>query len=86
MPKDIDCFEFQGSVSFALLLLARTILILGEAPYLAQVCDLEKEWEAFPGAQGSAFPLTFTAAERQTIQEDVESVVVGAQAMNILKK
>ncbi|KAG6020782.1 hypothetical protein E4U40_005846 [Claviceps sp. LM458 group G5] len=86
MPKVIDCFEFQDSVSFALLLLARTILVLGEAPYLAQVCDLEKDWEAFPGAQGSAFPLTFTATERQTIQEDVESVVVGAQAMNILKE
>ncbi|KAG5991965.1 hypothetical protein E4U52_003181 [Claviceps spartinae] len=82
----IDCFEFQDSVSFTLLLLARTILILGEAPYLAQACDLENEWETFPGAQGSAFPLTFTATERQRIQEDVENSVVGAQAMRILKE
>ncbi|KAG6064631.1 hypothetical protein E4U32_008230 [Claviceps aff. humidiphila group G2b] len=86
MPKVIDCFEFQDSVSFTLLLLARTILILGEAPYLAQACDLENEWETFPGAQGSAFPLTFTATERQTIQKDVENSVVGAQAMRILKE
>ncbi|KAG6270712.1 hypothetical protein E4U48_003713 [Claviceps purpurea] len=86
MPKVIDCFEFQDSVSFTLLLLARTILIQGEAVYLGQACDLENQWEAFPGAQGSAFPLTFTATERQTIQEDVENVVVGAQAMRILKE
>ncbi|KAG6260015.1 hypothetical protein E4U49_005367 [Claviceps purpurea] len=86
MPKVIDCFEFQGSVSFTLLLLARTILIQGEAVYLGQACDLENQWEAFPGAQGSAFPLTFTATERQTIQEDVENVVVGSQAMRILKE
>ncbi|KAG6145111.1 hypothetical protein E4U50_005340 [Claviceps purpurea] len=85
IPKVIDCFEFQDSVSLTLLLLARTILIEGEAAYLAQVCDLEKEWETFPGTQGSAFPLTFTAKERQTIQEDVESFDVGARAMRRLK-
>ncbi|CCE28838.1 uncharacterized protein CPUR_02527 [Claviceps purpurea 20.1] len=86
IPKVYNCFDFQQSTQFTLLLLARNILIDGEASYLEHACELEKEWETLPGAQGITFPLTFTAADRQRIQKDRESASLAMEAMRRLQE
>jgi hypothetical protein len=40
-PKIFECFVFQQYMAFTLLLLARNVLVDGEATYLAQACELE---------------------------------------------
>ncbi|KAG6063446.1 hypothetical protein E4U32_001241 [Claviceps aff. humidiphila group G2b] len=84
-PKVFKCLEFQQSLSFGLLLLARAILNDGEAAYLAVASELEEEWETLPGAQGIAYPLTFSPKERQMIQEDLECATVAREALQRLK-
>ncbi|KAG6020783.1 hypothetical protein E4U40_005847 [Claviceps sp. LM458 group G5] len=86
IPKVYSCFDFQQSTQFTLLLLARNILIDGEASYLKHACELEEKWDTLSGAQGIAFPLTFTAAERQRIQEDKESASLAMGAMRRLQE
>lgn len=85
-PKIFECFEFQESTAFLLLLLARNILVDGEVSYLAQVLELESMWESIPGAGGSAFPLSVSAAETHAIQADMESVALGMQAMRRMRE
>jgi len=41
-------------MSYLFLLLARNLLIDGEATYLSQVAELEATWDTLPGATGSA--------------------------------
>ncbi|KAG6188753.1 hypothetical protein E4U36_006301 [Claviceps purpurea] len=81
MPKVFDCLEFQRSMPFTLLLFARKILVEGEPTYMAAACELEKQWEKLPGAQGIAFPLTFTPTERRAIEADLQSAILGMKAM-----
>jgi hypothetical protein len=38
-PEIYECLEFQKSTAFTLLLLARNILVDGEASYMAQACE-----------------------------------------------
>jgi hypothetical protein len=76
-PKIFECLKFQESPAFALLLLARNILVDGEASYMAQACDLETIWKTLPGTQGVDFLLCFSDAELQTIEADLESARTG---------
>lgn len=85
-PKIYECFEFQESPAFALLLLARNILIDGEASYMAQACEVKDIWETLPGAQGSAFPVSLSLAEMETIQADVGSASLGMAAMQRMRE
>ncbi|KAI5196877.1 hypothetical protein E4T39_07553 [Aureobasidium subglaciale] len=85
-PKIFECLEFQESTAFALLLLARNILIDGEASYMAQACELETIWETLPGTQGTDFPLAFSEAEVQKIKADVESATLGIFAMQRIRE
>ncbi|KAG6150728.1 hypothetical protein E4U25_007303 [Claviceps purpurea] len=86
MPKVFDCFKFEQSEAFHFISVPRSMLVAGEAYYLAQACELEKEWDTIPGAQDVVFPLTFTTSERQTIEQDSESFVLAFRAMDIIKK
>ncbi|KAG6318323.1 hypothetical protein E4U22_005507 [Claviceps purpurea] len=86
MPKVFDCFKFEQSEAFHFISVPRSMLVAGEAYYLAQACELEKEWDTIPGAQDVVFPLTFTTSERQTIEQDRESFVLAFRAMDIIKK
>jgi hypothetical protein len=61
-PKIFECFEFHESTAFTLLLLARNILVDGEASYMAQGCELETIRETLPGTQGVDFLLCFPEA------------------------
>jgi hypothetical protein len=85
-PKIFRCFEFQETSAFALLLLARNILIDGEASYMAQACELESIWDTLPRAQGAVYPLSFSAADIDAIQADAESAAIGMDAMRRMRE
>jgi hypothetical protein len=85
-PKVFGCFEFQETPAFALLLLARNILIDGESSYMAQACELESIWDTLPGAQGTVYAFSFSAADIEAIQADVESVAIGMNAMRRMRE
>lgn len=73
-----------------LLLLARNILIDGEAAYMVQACELKDDdemWETLTGAPGTtAFPLSFSSTELQTIEADMELAEVGMAAMRHMRE
>ncbi|KAL5331675.1 hypothetical protein ACEPPN_001210 [Leptodophora sp. 'Broadleaf-Isolate-01'] len=79
-------FVFQQTTSHLLLLLARNLLIDGEATYLSQVAALEATWDELPGAKGSAYPFSFSASERQEMEADTEGVVRGMEAMRAIRE
>lgn len=83
-PKIFECLEFQRSTPFLLLLLARNILVDGEASYVAQVCELEDTWRTLPGIEGISFPIEFSETEIQELQADVRNSALGMQAMRRL--
>ena len=75
---------FKETPSFDLLLLARNLLVDGEATYLAQVLELEKTWAELPGVcvRGAApFPFRFSNEERAEIEADVSGALHGIEAM-----
>jgi hypothetical protein len=84
-PKISECFVFQESMAFTLLLLARNILVDGEATYMAQVCELEDIWKTLPGTQGIEFPLSFKETEIQDIAMDLESARLGMVVMQRMR-
>jgi hypothetical protein len=75
----------MASTAFTLLLLARNILVDGEASYMAQACELETIWETLPGARGVDFPLRFSEAELEIIEADLESAQIGMTAIQRLR-
>lgn len=85
-PKLYAALEFQQTTSYLLLLLARNLLIDGEATYLLQVAEVESAWDTFPRAKGSAYPLHFSAEEREQIEADAEGAVRGMEAMRSIKE
>jgi hypothetical protein len=52
---------------------------------MAQACELETIWETLPGAQGVDFPLSFSEAELEIIEADLESVQIGMTAMQRIR-
>ena len=65
-------------------MLARNLLVDGEATYLALVMDLEKSWEELPGvcARGRPqFPFRFSKEEKAEIDADVNGAMRGIDAM-----
>ncbi|KAF2127104.1 hypothetical protein P153DRAFT_424425 [Dothidotthia symphoricarpi CBS 119687] len=85
-PQLYAALEFQQTTSYLLLLLARNLLIDGEATYLSQVAELEATWDSLPEAKGSIYPFTFSAKEREDFQTDVEGAGRGMDAMRSLKE
>ncbi|RMZ79462.1 hypothetical protein DV738_g3395, partial [Chaetothyriales sp. CBS 135597] len=90
-PQLYAALEFQQTTSFLLLLLARNLLIDGEASYLSQVIDLEATWGQdscpLPGSKGSsAYPFSFSQAERDQIKAEAEGAVRGMNAMQSIKE
>jgi hypothetical protein len=84
-PKIFECLEFQESTAFTLLLLARNILIDGEASYMAQACKLETIWKTLPGTQSVDFPLCFSEAELEIIEADLESAKTAMTMMQRIR-
>lgn len=58
------------------ILLARNILIDGEAAYMVQACELKDDdiWETLTGAPGTAFPVSVSPTELQTIEADMDGM------------
>ena len=83
-PRLYRAMAFQETSSFDLILLARNLLVDGEATYLAQMVELEKSWAELPGvcACGAApFPFQFSSEERTEIEADVSGALRGIEAM-----
>jgi hypothetical protein len=85
-PQLYAALEFQQTTSYLLLLLARNLLIDGEASYLSQVVELEATWDALPGAKGCPYPFSFSSKEREEIETDVKGVVRGMEAMRSIRE
>lgn len=85
-PQLYAAFEFQQTMSYLLLLLARNLLIDGEATYLSQVAELEATWDTLPRAKGSAYPFSFSVKERQEMEADVQGVSRGMDAMYSIRE
>ncbi|KAH7397042.1 kinase-like domain-containing protein [Phaeosphaeria sp. MPI-PUGE-AT-0046c] len=85
-PRLYASLQFQRTQKYLLLVLARNILIDGEASYLAQVAELESTWDEFSGKDGSSYPFTFSEKERQELETDVEGVARGMNAMRSIKE
>ena len=88
-PTLYRALAFQESTSFDLLLLARNLLVDGEATYLAQVLELEKSWEELPGVRARGdipFPFRFSEEEKMLIESDVNGAMRGMDAMHSVKE
>jgi hypothetical protein len=85
-PQLYAALEFQQTTSYLLLLLARNLLIDGEASYLLQVAELEATWDDLPGAKGSNYPFSFSPKEREEIEAEFEGVVRGMEAMRSIRE
>ena len=84
-PQLYAALEFQQTTSYLLLLLARNLLVDGEASYLLQVAELEATWDALPEAKGSTYPFSFSLKEREEIKAEVEGVVRGMEVMRSIR-
>ena len=84
-PRLYCAIAFQETSSFDALLLARNLLVDGEATYLAQVVEMERTWLDLPGvvARGgpTPFPFHFTKEEITEIESDVNGALRGMEAM-----
>ncbi|KAH8724357.1 kinase-like domain-containing protein [Phaeosphaeriaceae sp. PMI808] len=85
-PRLYAALEFQQSTAYLLLLLARNLLIDGEASYLSHVVNLEEAWDSLPRSDNTTYPFTFSPKERQEIEADVEGVVRGMEAMASIRE
>jgi len=85
-PQLYAALEFQQTTSYLLLLLARNLLIDGEASYLLHVAELEAVWETLPGAKGWTYPFSFSPKEREEIEAEVKGVIRGMEAMRSIKE
>lgn len=80
---------FQEIPSFDLLLIARTLLVSGEATYLAHIVELETTWAELSGmcARGGApFPFRFSNKEGADIEADVNRAMRDMEAMRGVKE
>ncbi|KAF2866862.1 hypothetical protein BDV95DRAFT_679593 [Massariosphaeria phaeospora] len=85
-PRLYAALQFQHTQKFLLLLLARNLLIDGEATYVAQTAELESTWKDFSRDDGSTFPFVFSAEEREELEADVEGAVRGMEVMRSIRE
>ncbi|KAH7074476.1 hypothetical protein BKA63DRAFT_603397 [Paraphoma chrysanthemicola] len=83
-PEVYAAMQFQQTMSYNVLLLARDLLIDGEATYLLQVAELESQWSELPGSNGAPYPFKFSVAERKEMEAQVEGVMRGMDAMRAI--
>jgi hypothetical protein len=85
-PRLYAALQFQQTQKYLLLVLARNLLIDGEASYLAQIAELESTWNEFSGEEGSTYPFFFSDKEREELEADVEGVVRGMEVMRSIRE
>jgi len=85
-PRLHAAFEFQQTISYLLLLLARNIVIDGEVTYLTEALNLEATWHTIPQVGDSAYPLSFSAEERQELKSELDGVLRGMGMMSAIRE
>lgn len=85
-PDFYKAMQFRKTTSGALLQAADSLLVDGEALYLAMIVELEKEWDELPQVKGSnvKYPFQFSEQERQEILSDADGALEGQRAMEAL--
>lgn len=71
---------------FSLLLLARNLVVDGEAVYMAQVAALEKTWNTLPGTGSEKFPLSFSAQDYLEFEADLQAASLGMEVMREIRE
>ncbi|KAL4969558.1 uncharacterized protein BDV14DRAFT_187118 [Aspergillus stella-maris] len=89
MPRLFRALEFRQTDSFRLLLLARNLLIDGEATYLGLLAEQqENQWPGvariFQGTQNA--PLYFSREEIQQIKKDAEAAARSMELMGDVRR
>ncbi|XP_014556221.1 hypothetical protein COCVIDRAFT_38092 [Bipolaris victoriae FI3] len=69
--------RFQHTGKYSLLLLARNLLIDGEALYLGKITELEQTWDEFSGKEDSNYLFAFSNKEREELKADAEGATRG---------
>lgn len=79
--------NFVETPSFKLLLLARNLLVDGEALYLDLLVDFEKTWAELPGVgKNVPFPCDFSDEERAEIISDARSAMCAMELGHSIKE
>ena len=79
--------NFVETPSFKLLLLARNLLVDGEALYLDLIKNLEQTWAELPGVgENVPFPLNFSDEEQAEIEADARSAMCGMELAHSIKE
>lgn len=81
-PDVYRSIEFQQTDQFSVLLLARTLLVDGEAAYLAQAVELEKRWGELTAGNVS-FPVSFSEAEKEQVAREL---VASRHSMGVMNE
>ncbi|KAJ4992998.1 hypothetical protein SVAN01_01350 [Stagonosporopsis vannaccii] len=84
-PKLYAALQFQQTQKYLLLLLARNLLVDGEATYLSQIAELESTWSDFSVDQNSAYPFAFSGSDRNELEADLQGVMRGMEAMRSIR-
>ncbi|KAF2228287.1 phosphotransferase enzyme family protein [Elsinoe ampelina] len=80
-PPIYRSMEYQDSEQFSVLLLARNLLVDGEAAYLAQAIELNDNWDKI-ATDNSPSPLSFTKEEIDAIMKDLKAWKRACQVMS----
>ena len=84
MPLLFKALEFRETACFQLLLLARNLLVDGEATYLALLADQQQNhWQDIPRLNHSSkhYPLQFSAEMLHKIEKDHRSAILSMDLM-----
>ncbi|KAK9364516.1 hypothetical protein V1509DRAFT_643609, partial [Lipomyces kononenkoae] len=80
--------QFRESAKFQFLLLARNLLVDGEATYLALLADQQQQnWADLPGVYDSEeFPVRLSAEDLDIIEGDSEGAALGIHLMQDIRE
>jgi len=84
-PPLYAALEYQQTTDYLLLLLARNLLIDGEAAYLLQVAKLRDEWSIRFG-DPSTSPFCFSTVQREEFEAQSACATLGMEAMRSIKE
>lgn len=86
-PRLWRALEFQKNPAYALLVLARQLLVDGEATYLARAAQLEQDWDTLQdvNARGQPCPIHFSEQDIAEIQADLDAALVARELMSDIK-
>ncbi|KAF1837384.1 hypothetical protein BDW02DRAFT_586650 [Decorospora gaudefroyi] len=84
-PRLYAALQFQHTLKYLLLVLARNLLVDGEVTYLSQIAELSASWTDFSAQKDATYPFAFADKEREVFEADVQGVVRGMEAMRAIQ-